>query len=282
MLQQSSSQNALERLETLDVIVSEEDDAMDFLSSVNVHRLYDYANAFEEDTPSNSISFDELQEMYSFDNELKHFVWKWIEPIEVRTRCQFINEISSTGNLFEYRNSDLYKDKSALNKALKVIDKEIKRAKENNVPIVNNNLKTYGDLPVFAMVEICSFGTLSKLCGNLKSEHLKPIAQSFSLSNYAFTTWLRHLVAVRNICAHHNRFYGRPMRMPPKLLKKDSQYSSCKQFPTFIVLKRIYENIDDFACIDFLSELNTIVRKYRHVSLAPIGFPENWKEVLKN
>ena len=142
MLQQSSSQNALERLETLGVIVSEEDDAMDFLSSVNVHRLYDYANAFEENTPSNSISFDELQEMYSFDNELKHFVWKWTEPIEVRTLCQFINEISSTGNLFEYRNSDLYKDKSALNKALKVIDKEIKRAKENNVPIVNNNLKT--------------------------------------------------------------------------------------------------------------------------------------------
>ena len=282
MSQQSRISEELQHLRNLGVKIDDETNATNFLASVDVNRFFNYYRVANSNLNSDVVFFENIQDVYCFDNELKMFLWKWIAPIEIRTRKQFVNSISSAGDVLEYRNAALFKNADAHAKAMCIVDKEIKRAKENNVKFVCSNLAAYGDLPVFDVVEICSFGTLSKLCGNLKQDYIKLIAESFSLSNYCFTIWIRHLVAVRNICAHHNRFYGLSMRMSPKLLKKDSEYFTFKQFPTFIVLKRIYENIDDFACIDFLSELNTIVRKYRHVSLSPMGFPENWKQVLNN
>ena len=175
MSQQSRISEDLQYLRNLGVVINNEAHAINFLASADVNRFGNYHRVTKSNLASKTIAFDNMQVVYCFDSELKMFLWKWIEPIEVRTRKQFVNSICSSGDVLEYRNVALFKNADAHAKAMRIVDKEIKRAKENNIKFVCSNLATYGDLPVFDVVEICSFGTLSKLCGNLKQGYIKPI-----------------------------------------------------------------------------------------------------------
>ena len=53
-----------------------------------------------------------------------------------------------------------------------------------------------------------------------------------------------------------------------------------REFPTFITLKRIYEVswVDEWE--EELRALDSLISSYPSVSLRPMGFPSNWREVL--
>lgn len=271
----------INKLRSHGIGISNENHARDLLSSVNYYRLRGYWLTFNLDDGEANVNLEDIATIYEFDTELKALLWRVIEPIEIKIRTQFAYQLAVNFGADAYRNENLFKDKDTYRRSLRSLDAEIKRAKDNNVAFVCHNLKKYGDLPIWAVVELMSFGCLSKMCANLKSENLKLISAEFGINNHQFSSWTRHLVSVRNICAHHNRFYNRLMTMPPKLNKEDMQYFSYKQFPTFIVLKKFYRSLNAEDYNKFMSEFKNIVDKYNSVSLIPMGFPDNWKEVLK-
>lgn len=82
----------------------------------------------------------------------------------------------------------------------------------------------YGKLPVWAAVECMSLGTLSMLYGNLDPDTgtsdssrgvQAEVAEAFGTKPYYLRSWMHHLTTVRNIAAHHDRFYNRVMTIRP-------------------------------------------------------------------
>ena len=108
------------------------------------------------------------------------------------------------------------------------------------------------------------------------------VANDFGVKATYLVSWLRHLTYVRNICGHHNRFYNRMMTSRPKMLKMDSGLARCgKQFLTFVILMRIYEQSWPEAWSDRYDGLARILEGHGNASLTPMGFPEDWRDVLK-
>ncbi len=47
--------------------------------------------------------------------------------------------------------------------------------------------------------------------------HPGPLATRYGVQPNILTTWLHHLVYIRNVCAHHSRFWDRRWTIKPKL-----------------------------------------------------------------
>ena len=89
-----------------------------------------------------------------------------------------------------------------------------------------------------------------------------------------------NLTTVRNIAAHHDRFYNRVMNIRPLLLRRDSRYASYKQFPTLLIIKRIYEKSWPGEWRTLGKELSKCFDRHPKVDLSPMDFPSNWKSIL--
>ena len=164
------------------------------------------------------------------------------------------------------------------------LTRERNRALRDGVPCVVHNIEKYGNLPIWASVEIMSMGTVSQLYGNLdsaKSGVAKSIANGFGVKPFILKSWLRHLTYIRNICGHHSRLYNRIMTTRANLLKRDTRHDSDKEFPTFLVLKRIYEQSWPEQWPSRLNGLDAAISKHGGVSLQPMRFPEEWRDILK-
>ena len=107
------------------------------------------------------------------------------------------------------------------------------------------------------------------------------VARAFGTKRRYLKSWIHHLVTVRNIAAHHDRFYNRLMSIRPLLLKRDIKYGSGKQFPTFVIIKRIYERSWPHEWEVIARELAACFDEHPRVDLKPMGFPSNWRDVLE-
>lgn len=81
------------------------------------------------------------------------------------------------------------------------IEEEIRR--NSIAPFVRNFQQNYegGELPIYALVEIFSFGTLSKFYKNMLNEDKKSIAKTFGVGYTYLESWIESISYVRNICA---------------------------------------------------------------------------------
>ena len=107
-------------------------------------------------------------------------------------------------------------------------------ARSNDVFIKHNFDNHEGEVPVWAIVEVLSFGTLSKTIKNLKTG--TDSAYSILAANYRytlkkgnlvkpsqkmFTSWVQGVSILRNMCAHNSRIYNRTIHTAPEILEDD-------------------------------------------------------------
>ena len=60
-------------------------------------------------------------------------------------------------------------------------------------------------MPIWAAVELLSFGTVVKLYNNMQTRDKAAVAKAFGTPHHYLYSWLRLFVEVRNICAHYGR-----------------------------------------------------------------------------
>lgn len=284
-----SRENQLSLMQRRGLVVDDRDAALELLSEVNYYRLRGYWLTYWEDGAFKpGTTFELIQDTYRLDQELRHWLWQAIEPIEIKARTSFAYHVSMTCGACAYRDSSFFKSRTDHEKSLANIQREIDLAYADGVPCVKHNMDKYGELPLWAAVEVTTLGTLSRLYGNLKSSaasasHKDPrklIAAEFGTKPETLKSWLRHLTYIRNICGHHNRFYNRMITMQPKLLRCDAKYSSKKEFPTFLVLMRLYEGQWNAEWKELMSGLDRILAAHTYVPIEPMGFPKDWKNIL--
>lgn len=98
--------------------------------------------------------------------------------IEVNLRCRISNYFSIKYGVLGYKNADNFVNGLYYEDFVNDMEKEINR--NSKAPFVKNFKTNYenGDIPFYALVELFSFGTLSKFYKNMKNEDKKEIAKT--------------------------------------------------------------------------------------------------------
>ncbi len=280
----------LYKMENRGLVIDDSNFAIAKLRDLNYYRLRGYWLTLEDDGSFiKGTSFGDIWEIYQLDRELRRWLWQAMAPIEIKLRTQFAYEFAHRCGVDAYLDEGNYWRSDNFEKAMKSYERERERAFNQGVPYVVHNMDKYGKLPVWAAVEIISFGTLSMLYGNLDRSVgvdedgvslAEAIAKAFGTKPWHLKSWAHHLTTVRNIAAHHDRFYNRVMNIQPTMLRRDSRYAGNKQFPTFIIIKRIYENSwpEDWKTLG--AELVSCFDQHPGVNLTPMGMLNDWKRVL--
>lgn len=135
------------------------------------------------------------------------------------------------------------------------------------------------------LLEVVSFGTLSKLFGNFKDATVKhQVAHEFGLNHHKFLkSWMEMLVALRNYCAHHSRVWNRrfpvkpqtPRKMPQKWISNFS-FRQETIYPQLCCIAYWLGSI--YPQNTFVIDLKAIFSKHPSVSTQLMGFPSKWME----
>lgn len=264
------------------LLVPCEEEAISGLTSVNYYRLRGYWLTLESNGRfGQDVAFQDVWNVMQVDSGLRNWVSSAIEPVEIKLRAQFAQQLAMLHGPYALERSELFKNIDRYRGSLGSLDREIKRALRDGVPFVVHHMEKNGALPVWAAVEVASLGTLSKLYGNLKeASALRGIASAFGTKPYYLKSWIEHLTYVRNVCAHHSRFYNRLMTKRPVLYQEDRPFGGKKEFPTFLVLRQLHLRSWPQAWPERFARLCEIVDRYPSVDLVPMGFPKNWRTVL--
>lgn len=278
-----SIEDQIENLESLGLVVKDKDKARKILNDISYFRLI---KAFSlRLKPKNGkyiegISFEQILDLYLFNAKLRQLIFPEIEKIEVNLRCRMANHFSQTYGVLGYKDEKNFVNACYYNAFMKDINSEIQR--NSKAPFVKNFCEEYegGELPFYALVEILSFGTLSKIFKNMKNKDKKIIAQTFGVGYTYLESWLENLSYVRNICAHYGRLYNAKFSKTPKLYKEYQQrkISNNRTFGTLVCLKHLLFKERNWKA--FADAVESLFDEYEVVDKSTMGFPEDWKEVL--
>lgn len=269
-------------LENRNLTILNFDFAIKKLSHLNYYRLSAYFYPFFEQKNSfkNETTFEDILQLYYFDKELRHLVFYAIEKIEVYIRTQISFSISKNNGVFGYVDENIFHDKQKHSNLLKSIKSETVRSKEI---FVKEFYDKYDEeyLPVWAMVEIVSFNTLSKIFANLKESYRSEITKELKIKPFVFQRWLHTLTYIRNICAHHSRLWNKTLAIEPMIPKNQKLFQKLNNQKLFFVLNMIqfiFISIDNKE-FDFKSELKSLLNKYPIVDVKAMGFVQDWEEL---
>lgn len=175
----------------------------------------------------------------------------------------------------------IIEDDAYAKRILNDVEEEIRR--NFKAPFVKNFRNNYegGNLPIYALVEVFSFGMLSKFYKNMKNPDKKEIAKSFGVGYTYFESWLESISYVRNICAHYGRLYNAKLAKTPMLYKEylSAGIGNNRIFGVLLCLKQLLKN--DVHWNLFADHVEMLFDKYESVDIKTMGFPENWKELLE-
>ena len=168
-------------------------------------------------------------------------------------------------------------------------------ARSNDVFIKHNFDNHDGEVPVWAAVEVLSFGTLSKIIKNLKTG----IGSSYSIlaANYQYKTkkgnwvnpsqkmfasWIQGISVLRNMCAHNSRIYNRTIHTTPEILDVDKTTPLPTHnglYQTLLAMKYLRSSDEEWKV--FVDEFDKLIQKNNSViCITAMNLSTDWKAHL--
>ncbi|MEA1892688.1 MAG: Abi family protein [Campylobacterota bacterium] len=281
----------LELLKQRGLAISNYQYALTKLQHINYYRLSAYFLPFQ--FPKNSehknkflpdTTFEDIIKLYYFDTELRKIIFEAIEVIEIYLRTQISYYHSKSYDAFGYLDiSHLRANKQKeFDELHQDILKEKNRSKEMFIRHFKNKYKTT-DLPIWTVVEIISFGSLSKLFMILQeTEQNEVIACMGGINKVVFFKWFKALSSVRNTCAHHSRLWNKTLGVGFEVPRNNEKFenlrsSNNKIFFALSVIEYILTCISEDE-IEFKTKIKSLLRKYPQINIGKMGFTENWED----
>lgn len=274
----------IENLIDLGLIIEDKEYAKSFLNDVSYFRLikaYSLGLKPKNGKYNDDVTFSQIVQLYKFNSNFRQLLFSLIERVEVNLRCRLANHFSSKYGVLGYE--DVANFANAIYHAdfLDDIKREVDRNSKS--PFVRNFRLNYidGKIPMYALVELFSFGTLSKFFKNMKNEDKKAIASTYGVGYTYFESWIESIAYVRNLCAHYGRLYNAKLSKTPMLYKQYTE-EGIGNIRVFGVLICLYHLIPhDSHWDEFVDQLESLIQKYPSVNIKTMGFPENWKDYLE-
>jgi abortive infection bacteriophage resistance protein len=257
--------------------------AMSFLNDVSYFRLikaYSLGLKPKNGDYNDGVTFEQIVELYKFNCNFRQALFSDIERVEVNLRCRLANYFSSKYGVLGYENKENFANADYHSEFIDDVAQELKRnAKSPFVKNFQNNFKD-SKVPMYALVELFSFGTLSKFFKNMKNEDKKAVALTYNIGYTYFESWIESIAYVRNLCAHYGRLYNAKLSIIPMLYKQYSGVGidNIRVFGVLLCIKHLVPH--DIHWYDFVDQIELFIEKYPHVNIDTMGFPEDWKALL--
>ena len=267
--------------------VENADRARHILSTVNYYRLTTYGKHLRrEDDPErfmDGVTLDDLYDLYQFDMGLRHQILPVLEFFEVQLRAKISYHLAMAYGSTGFTNAANFRlDRQSQGSHKSLMNKfRIEVDREDDLAFVRHHQTKYGGkFPVWAAVELFSFGMIAQLFAILTEDDQWAISKQYKLSPEELSALIGAAVDVRNTCAHYGRLYNQTMEdrviLPPKYAPYDSDYV----FPILLMLKvpagghRVYS--------DMIRGIAALEKEFPTAELKLCGFPEDWEDILRN
>ena len=280
-----SVEEQVENLKAIGLTIEDESKAKELLNDISYYRIIKGYSAGLKDKNGfykKDVSFEQIKQLYLFNSRFRYLIFPEIEKVEINLRCRVANYFSLKYGIMGYKDAKNFRDGIYHEKFLEELDAEIKR--NSKVPFVRNYLDNYdGNLPFYAVVELLSFGSLSKFFKNMKNEDKKEIAKQYGLKYPYLESWIEHLAFVRNVCAHYGRLYNFKLSKKPNLFDEYTRLGidNEKVYATLICLKHLLPNEAHWE--RFVAELGLLIEDNKFVHKKCMGFPvakDVWGKIL--
>jgi len=275
----------VENLKEIGLRVEDEEYAKKILNDISYFRLikaYSLNLKPKNGNYNGTVTFRQIVELYLFNANFRQLLFPEIEKIEINVRCRLANYFANQYGVLGYLDSGNFVSEEYHQLFLGDIKEEISR--NSKAPFVNNFQSNYvgGKLPIYALVEVFSFGTLSKFYKNMKNLDKKAVAGTFGVGYTYFESWIESIAYVRNICAHYGRLYNAKLSKTPKLYKEYGELGLANNriFGVLLCIKHILSHDDHWN--EFVDNIDQLINKYEYIDIKTMGFPDEWKKLLSN
>jgi len=286
-------------LESRGLLIPDPSAAARWFEKVGYYRLSGYALHYRLRESAGQLTeafqpgttFQQITGLYEFDRHLRLLILDAIEQIEVAFRSRFNDSMAAKHGPHWFTEPGRFSDKRDDKTGNLIFDhqefllkaeEEARRNKESL--FIRHYFNTYGSPnlpPCWMLAEALSMGTWSKAFGMLSDRaDQKPVSDFFRASPPELISWIHALTNLRNTCAHHSRLWDRRFVTCPS--KKGNLKS------TISANDRLFAQLA--ACLyclwsvepesSWLETFTSLLQKHPSVPLDPMGFPENWKELL--
>jgi abortive infection bacteriophage resistance protein len=273
-------QEQLRILKERNMLITDEYKAESILRRVNYYRLSAYMLTLKKDDRFfEGVTFDDVYYIYEFDKRLRHMIMGILEGIEIAFRTHIAYELAHKYGPLAYKDPAIFYNREYHGEMLHSIEDAISKRKDEL--FVKHHLEKYGgNFPVWVIIEVISFGQLSKMFSNLKNEDKKIISKYYNFSFNLVQNWLYVFSAIRNICAHYGRLYNRTLKIKPIIERKiQGEFDDNRIFAVLYALGKLCLNRSEWRT--FITNLKGLTDEYNSVSIEMLGFPNNWEEILR-
>lgn len=257
------------------------------LASVNYYRLSAYWHTFRatNDQFRPGTQFEIVWERYVFDRELRLLVIDALERIEVGVRARLAYEHAVLGGPFGYE-----ADPSSLfpydpPKRMEFFARLQRDLNGSHEAFVLHFARKYGDHhawpPVWVTAEVLTFGGIVSFFRGSPRGVQRAVADHFGVPDVVFESWLLSLNVVRNICAHHGRFWNREIGLRPKLPRVSDwqvpvRVESDRAFAVLTILAHCLYRIAPGSA--WARRFEALLVKYPNIPTTQMGIPTNWRD----
>lgn len=271
------------------------DFALNKLSEVSPFHLESYGQQWMDKRTGRykeGTSFDQIYETYHADRCLKDFLFDYLAELEVQLRNVLAYFIEHKYGAQGYLNPDNFVNPDYHDNFINEVKLEASRANEPYMKAFED--KELEDLPVVVALDIVTFGSLSKLFGNLKGEDKDAIARFYRLdtevdeeAGRVMASYLKALTDLRNICAHHGRLSWRRFKQAPLILASDLALVDqvdpgfrIDPYGFFAALLALFHLIEPERKGDLQRDMARLFALHPHFERQALSLPLGWEEVL--
>ena len=254
--------------------------------------------------------FSEIVELYKFDKEIRMILLSRMLKIENTLRSLIAYNFSKEYGNDNYLKFSCFESLVGTGAKQDTINERICHIHELIASIqktiagsitkkdyIRHYISKYGFVPLWVLVNVLSFGTLSKFYDLMYQKDRISVAKHYNVKESDLSQFIKIMSTHRNSCAHDERLYnvrlGKTYSMPDtvwhsklNIPKVNGRYIYGKNdlFSLIIILKILLPN-KEFKQLYF--ELNcqikNLSKKLVSISINDVyevmGFPLNWREI---
>ena len=272
----------VEFIERKGFVVDNKEALKRFLEKVNYYRFSAYLLPFRKSdkTYLPGVNADRIINIYEFDSRLRQLLFRAIERIELYVRTQLAYHHSHKYGALGYTYSNGF-DTVHKHDRFSELLKEVTKNNRKTLVVQHHEKNYAGKFPLWVIIEYFSTGMLSYFYSDMTTQDKKAVARQFGATYRQLDSWLRCLTDMRNKCAHYSRLYFWRFAALPVMPEQFVVFANDRTlFPQIIMLKMLFPDQTEWNSI--VNELELLIQRYEgDVCLAHVGFPDDWKTILR-
>lgn len=213
------------------------------LENISYYKIKEFSLPYmdSEGNYKKGTSFEHVIKNFYQDKNIRMYFLEAIEKVELSFKTKFAYLLGKKYGAFGYLNFNNWCDRSIRKheisrretKFLEKISSKIKEIKiaankdKHENPIIRKYFLDYPNedrLPIWMLTEILTFGEVTYLYETMSLKNKKSIAHYYNLTLDEFTSWIKNLKLVRNLCAHNTHIINIKFKAVPSIKNDWKQY----------------------------------------------------------